>query len=81
MGHIEQTDDCGITYKDVCGNEPCIWFEVGTRARDRVAFFKWAKVLGCVWFNGEQIKPTKGIGSPYLSMHSDGKIAFVGMWS
>lgn len=70
-----------ITYKDVCKDEDCIWFEVGMRLRDRVVFFKWAKALGCVWLSGTEIHPFTGTGGPYISMHSDGKLAYVGMWA
>lgn len=70
-----------MTYQDICGNEPRVWFELGERRRDKVQFLQWAKSLGCVWLSGEDIHPHNSTGAHYLSIHSDGRIAMVGMWA
>lgn len=70
-----------MTYQDICGNAPRVWFELGERKRDKVQFLKWAKSLGCLWLSGEKIHPHASTGAHYISMHKDGRIAVVGMWS
>ena len=34
-------------YKEVCGNEECVWFEI--KPSEGKKFLKWAKELGCIW--------------------------------
>ena len=38
---------------------------------------EWAKELGCVWVNGEEIDPNKGAEFFHLSISSDGKLSNV----
>ena len=44
-------------YKEVCGNEQELWFEV--QDNERNSFLQWAKALGCVWINGKEIDPNE----------------------
>ncbi len=64
-------------YKDVCGNNKCVWFEIAPNEVER--FLKWAKKLGCVWINGSEIEPDKGSSYLHFSIHNDGKLACVDM--
>ena len=65
-------------YKDVCGNKECVWFEI--KPSEGKKFLKWAKDLGCVWLNGEEIEPEKGADFFHFSIHNDGKLANVAMF-
>ena len=65
-----------VTYKDVCKDEE-IWFTLSNKLKDGRLFLKWAKDLGCVWINGEEIDPSKGTDFFTLSIHSDGTLANV----
>ncbi len=69
----------GITYKEVCGSESNVWFEIDPKKGKQ--FLKWAKSIGCVWLNGEEIKPRKGASFFHFSVHSDGKLANVPMFA
>ena len=40
-----------MTYKDVCGSESCVWFELLDMKKEGRKFLQWAKDLGCVWLN------------------------------
>ena len=64
-------------YKEVCGKDECVWFEI--QGNEGKKFLKWAKDLGCIWFNGEEIEPQKGADFFHFSIHSDGKLAYVSM--
>lgn len=68
-----------ITYKEVCGKESRVWFEIDPKKGKQ--FLKWAKSIGCVWLNGEEIKPRKGASFFHFSIHSDGKLANVAMFA
>ena len=46
-----------MTYKEVCGNEPCVWFSLTDMKKEGRKFLQWAKDIGCVWLNGEEINP------------------------
>ena len=60
-------------YKDVCGNEKEIWFEIKSKAvpgKENLGLFKpneeeikefleWAKSLGCIWLDKREINPEK----------------------
>ena len=61
-------------YKDVCGGKE-VWFEIKPRQGKR--FLKWAKSLGCVWINGDEIEPNKGADFFHFSIDSNGKLAYV----
>ena len=65
-------------YKNVCGSKNCVWFEI--KSTEGESFLKWAKNLGCVWLNGEQIQPQNGVEFLHFSIHSDGKLANVPMF-
>ena len=62
-------------FKEVCGNNKSVWFEM--ELNEGKKFLKWAKDLGCVWANGEQIEPEKGVDFFHLSISNDGKLAYV----
>lgn len=70
-----------LTYKDVCGNEQMVWFTVKDMKREGRAFLQWAKDLGCVWMNGEEIDPSKGTDFFTLAIHADGKLYNVSVYS
>ncbi len=70
-----------MTYKEVGGKEPCICFILDDQKKEGRKFLKWAKELGCVWLNGEEINPKKGVNFFHISMHSDGKLANVSMFA
>ena len=61
--------------KHVCGDKGCVWFEI--EPKDSKEFLKWAKDLGCVWVNGEEIDPCEGVGFFHFSISSDGKLGIV----
>ncbi len=62
-------------FKDVCGNKKSVWFEI--KPSESKKFLKWAKDLGCVWINGEEIEPSKGAEFFHFSIDSNGKLANV----
>ncbi len=66
-------------YQEACGTESRVWFEI--RPKEGKEFLKWAKSLGCVWLNGEEINPSKGVNFFHFSIHSDGKLANVAMFA
>ena len=63
-------------YKEVCGNEKEIWFEI--RANEYKKFLNWAKSLGCVWINGDEINVKEKITSFHYSIDSNGILSKVG---
>ena len=65
-----------MTYKDVC-TEKEIWFRLSDKKKEGKIFLQWAKELGCVWTNGEEIDPQKGTDFFTLSINCDGKLANV----
>ena len=69
-----------MTYKDLCGNEKRVWIELGEKRKDIVDTMRFLKELGCKWSSGAEINPRQEVG-PYISVHCDGTIAYVGMWS
>ncbi len=70
-----------MTYKDVCGKEPCVWFEISDLKKEGRKFLQWAKNIGCVWMNGDEIEPKKGADFFHFSIHEDGKLANVAMFT
>lgn len=66
-----------MNYKDVCGKEKSVWFTLSDMENEGRLFLQWAKELGCVWMNGEEIDPSKGTDFFTLSIHSDGTLANV----
>ena len=60
-------------YKEVCGNEKELWFEIKakpvhgkenlglftTNEKEIKKFLEWAKSLGCVWLDKSEIIPEK----------------------
>ena len=62
-------------YKDVCESKECVWFEINPKVSKK--FLKWAKDLGCVWINGEEIEPNKGTDFFHLSIDRNGNLATV----
>ena len=62
-------------FKDVCGNKKSVWFEI--KPTEGKKFLKWAKDLGCVWVNDEEIEPSKGAEFFHFSIDRDGKLANV----
>lgn len=65
-------------YKDVCGNEEKVWFEISETEGQE--FLQWAKDLGCSWLNGNEIIPENGTDGRHFSIHNDGKLAHVAMF-
>ncbi len=70
-----------MTYKEVCGNESCVWFSLTDMKIEGRKFLQWAKDLGCVWLNGEEINSRKGTDFFHLSIHADGKLSNVAMYA
>ncbi len=66
-------------YQDVCGTESRVWFEI--RPKEGKEFLHWAKSLGCVWLNGEEIVQKKGADFFHFAIHSDGTLANVAMYA
>ena len=64
-------------YKEVCGDKECVWFEISPSEGEE--FLRWAKELGCIWVNGNEIKPENGADFFHFSIHNDGKLAYVSM--
>ena len=62
-------------YKDVCGGKESVWFEI--KPTEGKKFLKWAKDLGCVWVNGEEIEVEKGSDFFHLSIDRNGNLANV----
>lgn len=67
-------------YKEVCGNEQEIWFEIAKLSEGK-KFLKWAKGLGCVWINGEEINEKEIITSFHYSISSKGILAKVPLFA
>ena len=66
-----------MDYKDVCRNEKSVWFILADRKKEGGRFLQWAKELGCVWLNGEEIDPRKGTDFFTLCITEDGKLGNV----
>ena len=62
-------------YKNLCGNDQMVWLEI--QPKDEKKFLKWAKSLGCVWSNGDEINPKKSVEFIHFSISSDGKLSIV----
>ena len=62
-------------YKILCGNNQMVWLEI--QPKDEKKFLMWAKSLGCVWSNGEEINPQKSVGFIHFSICGDGKLGIV----
>ena len=76
-----KTSGKGLTYKDVCGEEPSVWFSLKDMKKEGKAFLQWARDLGCVWLNGEAIDPRGGTDFFHLAIHADSKLTNVGMFA
>ncbi len=66
-------------YQDVCKTESRVWFEI--HSKEGKEFLTWAKSLGCIWLNGEEIQPKKGAAFFHFAIHSDGTLANVAMYA
>ena len=66
-----------MNYKDVCGKKKSVWFTLSDMEEEGRLFLQWAKELGCVWRNGEEIYPERGTDFFTLSIRSDGTLANV----
>ena len=46
-----------LTYKDICGDERAIWFELDKNniQQSNKQFLTWAKELGCTWPDDSEI--------------------------
>lgn len=64
-----------MNYKDVCGNDEKVWFEVGESHSKQ--FLLQVKQLGCTWQSGAEIEPENDIKSPFYAIRCDGTIALV----
>ena len=62
-------------YKNLCGNDTMAWFEI--QPKDEKKFLGWAKSLGCVWLNGDEINPKKRVGFIHFSICDDGTLGIV----
>ena len=62
-------------YKNLCGNDQMVWLEI--QPKDEKKFLKWAKSLGCVWSNGDEINPKKSVEFIHFSISSDGNLSIV----
>ena len=58
-------------YKNVCGNNEFVWLSI--EPGDNKKILRWAKQMGCVWFDGTEINPEEEVNSCYFSMSNDGK--------
>ncbi len=67
------------SYKDVCGSEKMVWFDV--RPQECKKFLKWAKSLGCAWMSGKEIKLEHKERFFHACMYNDGKICFVPLFA
>lgn len=38
-----KTSGTGLTYKDVCGDEPSVWFSLKDMKKEGKAFLQWAR--------------------------------------
>ena len=63
-----------MNYKDVCGSQESVWFELSDKKEEGRRFLQWAKELGCVWMNGEEIDPKGGTDFFTLCIARDGKL-------
>ena len=64
-------------YKDVCAGEKSVWFEIQPNEGEK--FLKWAKSLGCVWINGDEIDPKCEVDFFHFSINSEGRLSYVSM--
>ena len=62
-------------YKDVCKNEEKVWFEINPEKSEE--FLIWAKQIGLVWLNGEEINVNQEVSFFHFSVSKDGKLANV----
>lgn len=64
-----------MNYKDVCEEE--IWFILSNKKKEGRRFLEWAKELGCVWLNGSEIEPKKGLDFPVVAINPNRKLGYV----
>ena len=66
-------------YKEVCGNEEEIWFEVKDNEVEK--FLNWAKELGCVWPNGKKINPQEKPTSFHYAITAKGLLGKIPLFA
>ena len=68
-------------YKEVCGNEKEVWFEV--QDNERKSFLQWAKDLGCIWSSGKEIDPSaqNNTASFFYVITDNGKLARIPLFA
>ena len=67
-------------YKEVCGNDKEIWFKLNKLSEGK-KFLKWAKSLGCVWINGDEIDVKEKTTSFHYSITSQGILAKIPLFA
>ena len=62
-------------YKEVLKTEERVWFEIDPEKGKQ--FLKWAKSIGLVWLNGEEINPRQNVNFFHFSVSCDGTLTNV----
>lgn len=66
-------------YKEICGGEEEIWFEVKDNEIEK--FLNWAKELGCVWLNRKEIDPKEKPTSFHYAITVNGLLGKVPLFA
>ncbi len=66
-------------YKEVCGNEQEIWFEIQSDETEK--FLEWAKGLGCIWLNGKEINPKEPPTALHYAIDKQGKLGKIPLFA
>ena len=67
------------SYKEVCGNEDEIWFQL--QKGEQETFLQWAKALGCVWLNGKEIQPKEDLPGFHYAITKNGLLARIPLFA
>ena len=61
-------------FKEVLGGKE-VWFEI--EPKERKEFLQWAKDLGCIWANNDEINPDKEVAFFHFAISGEGKLGVV----
>ena len=61
--------------KNMCEKDKMKLVEI--QPKDGKKFLKWAKVIGCVWSNGDEINPKEGVGFTHFYIDEERKLYIV----
>ena len=66
-------------YKDVCGSKKEVWFQL--QENECESFLQWAKDLGCIWLNGQEIHPKEELTSFHYAISVNGLLGRIPLFA